>query len=281
MRSFTVTLAALISTTLACNPMAQRMHGTHGDAPTPDQPHSSSIQEAPLTEAGIAIPIRDGQTEAWRAAIVELTGPRYAEYESSRKRFGLTSQTTFLQRTPMGDFAVIHLTGPDVHASFHEMSASKDPWDVSWREMTLDLHGMDFAKGAAVMPKVELAFSTQSNDLTGTRPYMFIAPVVDVAAFRALAREITGARRDDYARSRARLGVAREATFLETTGRGAVMVTYWLARDPAASIARLSESNDSFDRWLKTAARDAHRMPLEQLPINANPLVGQYPRPGA
>lgn len=279
MRTFTVTLVALISTTLACHPMTQRMHGRHGGEPTGDQSRSSSIQVAPLTEAGLAIPIREGQTEAWRAAIVELTGPRYAEYESSRKRFGLTSQTTFLQRTPMGDFAVIHLTGPDVHASFHQISTSKDPWDVDWRAMTMDLHGMDFAKGAAVMPKVELAFSTQSEDLTGTRPYMFIAPVADVAAFRALAKEITGAKREDYVRSRARLGVAREAIFLETTGRGAVMVTYWLAKDPAASLARLSESNDTFDRWLKTAARDAHRMPLEQLPINANPLVGQYPRP--
>src|ERR1044071_8227343 len=97
----------------------------HGHA----RPHAGA-PGGPVKEIGIAIPIAPGKTEDWRTAIQELTGPRYAEYEASRKRFGLTSQTTFLQRTPMGDFAVIHMTGPDVHASFHAMSESRDKWDV-------------------------------------------------------------------------------------------------------------------------------------------------------
>src|SRR4029078_10381450 len=104
-------------------------HGAHSESASADaQP------QAPLTEVGIAIPIAPGKTEAWRTAIQELTGPRYAEHESSRQRFGLTSQTTFLQWPPMGDFAVIHLAGPDFHASFHAMSHSPDRWDVQWRE---------------------------------------------------------------------------------------------------------------------------------------------------
>ena len=231
-----------------------------------------------LSEAGLAIPIREGQTEAWRSAIIELTGPRYDEYAASRKRIGVSSQTTFLQRTPMGDFAVIHLTGPDVHASFHQMSESKDPWDIRWRALTLGLHGMDFAKGDAVMPTVEPAFSTESADLSGTRPYMFIAPVADVAAFRARARDLMGARHEEYARSRTQLGIAREAVFLETTARGTVMVVYWLAADPAGSMARLRAANDPFNRWLKEAETAIHQMPLDKLPIDSNPLVGQYPR---
>src|SRR5438445_798554 len=113
-----------------------------------------------LTEVALAIPIRGGQTAAWQGAIVELTGPRYSEYESSRRRMGVTSQTTFLQKTPMGDFALIHLTGPDVHKTFHIMSESQDPWDVRWRQMTQSLHGVDFARGEAAMPTIELAFAT-------------------------------------------------------------------------------------------------------------------------
>lgn len=100
-----------------------------------------------LTEAAIAIPIHAGQTEAWQQALAELTGPRYDEYDRSRRRMGLTSQTTFLQRSPRGDLALVHLTGPDIYATFDTMARSQDPWDVKWRALTQDLHGLDFAEG--------------------------------------------------------------------------------------------------------------------------------------
>ena len=269
MRTTVLVLAVTVGAISGCQPMG---HGAM-------MGHEATDAGGPvLSEAGLAIPIREGQTEAWRSAIIELTGPRYDEYAASRKRMGVTSQTTFLQRTPMGDFAVIHLTGPDVHAIFHQMSESKDPWDAKWRGLTLDLHGMDFAKGADKMLSVEPAFSTESADLSGTRPYMFIAPVTDVAAFRALARDLMGARHGEYARSRAELGIAREAVFLETTARGTVMVAYWLTRNPPASVAALRTADDPFSLWLKGAATAIHQMPLDRLPIDSNPLVGQYPR---
>ena len=274
MRSTVLMLAVAVGSVSGCHPMGHGASMGHG---APAEVQAQRADERVLSEAGIAIPIREGQTEAWRSAIIDLTGPRYDEYDASRKRWGVTSQTTFLQRTPMGDFAVIHLTGPDVHKIFHQMSESKDPWDVSWRGMTLDLHGMDFAKGASVQPAVEPAFSTESADLTGTRPYMFIAPIADVAGFRSLARDLMGARHDEYARSRAHLGIAREAVFLQTSARGTAMVVYWLAADPAASMARLKAADDPFNQWLKGAETAIHQMPLDRLPVDANPLVGQYP----
>lgn len=242
-------------------------------------PHSSDVSAGPpLTEAALAIPIRAGQTDAWQRAIVELTGPRYSEYESSRQRMGLTSQTTFLQRTPMGDFALIHMTGPDIHRTFHVMSSSQDPWDVKWRELTQSLHGMDFAKGEAVMPTIEPAFST-GEDAEEGRPYMFMAPVVDVAAFRAIARELNGPRRAEYLTSRQRWGVRREAVYLETAAMGTAMIVYWRASDPKASLAGMRGSSDPFDRWLRSAATGAHQMNPDELPITSNVLVGRYPRP--
>jgi hypothetical protein len=84
----------------------------------------------------------------------------------------------------------------------------------------------------------------------------------------------------EYEQSRARLGVLREAAFLETTAAGNVLVVYWLAAEPAASLQELAASEDPFDRWLLGAAAGVHGMKLEALPIRANPLVGQYPKAG-
>jgi hypothetical protein len=233
----------------------------HGGHHAPATPVTTST--APLTEAALAVPIAPGRTEAWKAALEDLLGPRYAEYDGSRKRYGLTSQTTFLQRTPMGDFAVIHMTGADVRASFHAMQTSQDPWDVKWRQMTSDLHGFDFKSGKKIEPDVEPAFAMDDGAAAGAQ-FMFLAPLGDVAAFRAMARDLMGAGHADYARARAALGIHREVVFLEVTPRGAAAVFYWRADDPK--------------RALDALAADPS-LPIGPIaPIaRANTLIAQYP----
>ena len=255
--------------------------GHHGSGHMPEPAAIAKAPTNPMTELGIAVPIAPGKTAAWQAALDELLGSRYAEYESSRKRFGLTSQTTFLQKTPMGDFALIHLTGPDVHASFHSMSSSQDAWDVKWRELTLDLHGMDFAKGDRVMPKVEPAYSMETGDASTAKPFMFLAPLApgEVARFRALAAELMGSKHDDYVRARSRIGVRREAVFLEATRMGYAAVFYWLADDPIASLNQLATSTDAFDVLLRAEATRAHPIGLDMIATIAsqNRLIAEYP----
>jgi hypothetical protein len=192
--------------------MAGCHHGAHGS-------HGSSRDDAaaatsvPLTEANLAVPIAPGRTQAWQEALHELVGARYAEYRSSRQRFGLTSQTTFLQTTPTGDFAVIHLTGADVRASFHAMSTSQDPWDVKWRDLTQSLHGMDFAKGEKVTPKVEPLFTTDERLGLAAEgrgePFMFLVPLAPgaVPQVRALAAELMGSRHAAYVQARLAVGL--------------------------------------------------------------------------
>lgn len=236
----------------------------------------------PMTEVGIAVPIAAGKTAAWRASIEELTGPRYAEYAASRQRFGLTAQATFLQRTPMGDFAVIHMTGPDVHASFHAMSSSRDEWDVKWRELTRDLHGMDFGEGERVTPQVMPLFSTGPDLESGTQ-FMFLAPLGAGGAerMRAVAAEMMGPRHDAYVAARAKLGIRREATFLESTAMGDAVVVFWRADDPAASLRQLAASTDPLDVWLRDQVRQVHPIPLETVTTIAgrNALIGEWPHP--
>jgi hypothetical protein len=253
-------------------------HDGHGhDSALPTQ----AAPSGPMTEVGIAVPIAPGKTDAWRRSIEELTGPRYAEYEASRKRFGLTAQTTFLQRTPMGDFAVIHMTGADVHASFHAMSKSPDAWDVKWREMTTDLHGIDFNNGERVFPKVSYAYSMENGDPAGARQFMFIAPLSGdgAARLRTLAAEITGPRHDAYVRARVELGIRREVVFIESTAMGDAVVFYWLADDPKQSLQRLASSTDPFDVWLRGEVEKVHPIALARLTeiASQNELIGEYP----
>jgi hypothetical protein len=241
-------------------------------------PPIEAVSSAPLTEAGIAIPIAPGKTAAWQAALDELLGPRYAEYESSRKRYGLTSQTTFLQRTPMGDFALIHMTGADVRASFHAMSTSQDPWDVKWRAMTQDLHGLDFAKGERVTPSVVPLFAMEG---AGGKPFMFLAPLGEggAARLRELATEISTTRHADYLHARTAIGVHREAVFLESTAQGDAVVVYWLADDPVASLAQLAASTDPFDRWLRSELEHVHPISLDMIAsiARSNSLIASFP----
>ncbi|MEZ4403635.1 MAG: hypothetical protein R3B06_26665 [Kofleriaceae bacterium] len=268
-------LAVLVSTTLvACHGGATNPHGGHRAAPAPAAPA--------MTEAAIAMVIAPGKTAAWQAALAELTGPRYAEYDASRRRFGLTAQTTFLQQTPMGDLALIHLTGPDVRAAFHRMSASQDPWDVRWRELTRDLHGVDFATGAAAQPVVEAAYQMDVGATPGSQEFLFAAPLTaaGVDDLRRLSTELMGPRHAAYVEARRQLGVEREAVFLETTPQGAVAVFYWRAPDPRASLRRLAASSSPFDAWLRTQAAALHPVGLDLLTqiASGNTLVGQYPQ---
>ena len=118
--------------------------------------HHTPPPAAPLTEAAIAVPIAPGKTAAWQAALEDLLGPRYAEYDASRRRYGLTSQTTFLQRTPMGDFAVIHLTGEVAHRRALEERRTGDVSVAAARRVVLGVaraeRNLRAPPGAAVLP---------------------------------------------------------------------------------------------------------------------------------
>jgi hypothetical protein len=259
--------------------LAFALAACHHDHHHAVSPPPEAAAAAPLTEAAIAIPIAPGKTQAWEAALHELTGPRYSEYDTSRRRFGLTSQTTFLQKTPMGDFALIHMTGADVHASFHAMSTSQDPWDVKWRELTQSLHGVDFAKGERVTPVVEPLYSMDSG--AGGTPFMFLAPLGEdgAAKLRALVPELATTRHADYVHARAALGIHREAVFLETSAQGTAAVFYWTADDPVAALRAFAASRDPFDTWLRDQLAGVHPIPMDAIVqiASANTLVGQYP----
>jgi hypothetical protein len=76
-----------------------------------------------------------------------MKGPRNHELKESRIKAGLTVERVWLQRTPMGDFAVVYWEAKDIGKVFETLTKSDTPFDKWFREKILiEVHGMDFSK---------------------------------------------------------------------------------------------------------------------------------------
>src|ERR671933_4856 len=90
------------------------------------------------------VPILPGKLDAFKQFVRELSGPRKAEHAASRRRLGITQETTFLQQTPMGDMAIVIGDGEGDYAQTTQAIAkSNDPFDVWFREKVKEIHGFD------------------------------------------------------------------------------------------------------------------------------------------
>jgi hypothetical protein len=72
-----------------------------------------------------------------------------------------------------------------------------------------------------------------------------------------------GERRDEYEASRRRLGISREAMFIQSTPIGDVAVVYWEADDVETALKGMATSNDSFDCWFRDHVREVHGINVE------------------
>jgi hypothetical protein len=61
-----------------------------------------------------------------------------------------------------------------------------------------------------------------------------------------------------------RLGVTREAIFIQQTPIGDVAVVYWDADDVEAAFKGLATSDDPFDVWFRDHVREVHGMNVEE-----------------
>ncbi len=66
----------------------------------PNQPVPSKVFAAPLLP---------GKTDAWKAAVAEISGARKEEYLQARHNLGVTKEVVCLQQTPHGDFVVVYI----------------------------------------------------------------------------------------------------------------------------------------------------------------------------
>ena len=72
-----------------------------------------------------------------------------------------------------------------------------------------------------------------------------------------------GERKEAYEGSRRRLGITREATFIQQTSNGDVAVVYWEADDVDAALKGMATSQDPFDKWFRDHVREVHGLNVE------------------
>ena len=93
----------------------------------------------------LSIPVKPGQTDAARAFTREFSDARLEEFDASERRIGITAESWYLQRTGDTDYLTVYLEGPDLNASITAFSASRDPFDLWFKERVLDLTGVDIS----------------------------------------------------------------------------------------------------------------------------------------
>ncbi len=94
----------------------------------------------------------------------------------------------------------------------------------------------------------------------------FVVPLLPgkaEAARTALRSFSTGERATDHSSSRERLGITREAVWIQETPGGDVSVVFIEATDLQAALTGMATSEESFDRWFREHVRHVHGVALE------------------
>ncbi len=90
------------------------------------------------------VPVAKGKTAKWKTYIKEMTGTKGKEFKDSRKKLGFTSEQVWLQKTPMGDFAVVYWEAKDIAKVYKGLLTSTSPFDKWFQEKILtEIHGIN------------------------------------------------------------------------------------------------------------------------------------------
>lgn len=76
-----------------------------------------------------ALPILPGKTEAARAFLQELEGPRKQQLAACDQSMGITKEAWAIQQMPQGDLLVAYFAGQDLAQAFTQFAASQDAFD--------------------------------------------------------------------------------------------------------------------------------------------------------
>jgi L-rhamnose mutarotase len=98
--------------------------------------------------------------------------------------------------------------------------------------------------------------------------YAFAAPILPgkTEEFKSFAKQMFGEKKADYAASRKRAGITREALFLQPSPMGDFVVVIMESHgDPAAAMNKMLDSKDPFDRWFFQRIGEIHGITREAM----------------
>jgi hypothetical protein len=90
-----------------------------------------------------SIPIRPEKNDAAREFLAELEGPRKSAYAQSEQRLKITREIWAIQHTPNGNQYVVFFQAPDVGRAIGQFVASRDEFDMWFKNQVLDTTGVD------------------------------------------------------------------------------------------------------------------------------------------
>src|SRR5688500_16277373 len=101
------------------------------------------MKEHVVDQALFALPILPGQTEAARAYLRELGGPRKQELAACGQSVGIVKETWAIQQSPQGDLFIVYMAGENLARAFEQFAASQDEFDRWQKQQVLATTGAD------------------------------------------------------------------------------------------------------------------------------------------
>ena len=91
----------------------------------------------------VAFPILPGKTEAARAMLREMDGPRKPHATASDQALGVAREVWGIQQSPRGDLLLGYLAGEDLDRAFTQFAASQDEFDRWFKQQMQEVTGVD------------------------------------------------------------------------------------------------------------------------------------------
>jgi Family of unknown function (DUF6176) len=89
--------------------------------------------------------------------------------------------------------------------------------------------------------------------------------------WKHFSQEMVGPRHSEYEASRKRLGISREAAYLQQTPQGDMAVVYFEVQDIASVFEGFGRSQEPFDVWFREQVKEIHGLDFSA------PLPGPLP----
>jgi hypothetical protein len=111
----------------------------------------------------LALPVVEGQSDAARTFMQQLDGARRDEFDRSERRIGITKELWYLAQLPSGDHLIGYIESADFSRALPMFVASRDPFDVWFKDQMMAATGLDLNNPPADMQPAELLSKYQAE----------------------------------------------------------------------------------------------------------------------